>query len=71
MGGVFPLLKLYVDVPAKPGKSNFLYTNYLSNYLPISTPILIEKHPILPKLSAFYNNLLKIYPNFKLGLLCL
>ena len=28
----------------------------------------IEKHPILPKLSAFYN-LFKIYPNFILGLL--
>ena len=40
------------------------------NYPPISIPFLIKKnnniaeHPILPKLCAFCNNLLKIHPIF-------
>ena len=56
-----------LDVPAEPQKFDFLYTNFLPNYSPItatSIPFLIEKHPILPKLGAFYNNLLKIHPIF-------
>ena len=28
----------------------------------VSVPFLIQKHPILPKLDAFYNNLLKKHP---------
>ena len=50
--------KSYVDVPARPRKSDFLYTNYLPNF----PPRLKEKHPILTKLGAFYNNLPKIHP---------
>ena len=53
--------KLYVDVPATPGKFDFLYTNFSHNYPPISVPFLKENHPILLKLSAFYHNLLKIH----------
>ena len=52
------LLKSYVDVPAKPQKFGFLYTNFLLNYPTISIPFSIGKHPILSKLSAFYNNLI-------------
>ena len=58
-----------LDMPAKPQKFNFLYTNFSPNYPPISIPFSIEKHPILPKLGAFYNNLFKIHPIFEFGLL--
>ena len=61
--------KSYVDLPAEPRKSDFLYTNFSPNYPPISIPFSKEKHPILPKLGAFYNNLLKIHPIFEFGLL--
>ena len=54
--------KSYVDVPAGPRKSNYLYTNFLPNFPPISIPFLEEKHPIWIKLGAFYNNLPKIHP---------
>ena len=53
---------LYVDVPAGPRKSDFLYTHFLPNFPPISIPFSKEKHPILTKLDAFYNNLPKIHP---------
>ena len=54
--------KSYVDVPAGPRKSDYLYTNFLPNFPPISIPFSKEKHPILIKLGAFYNNLPKIHP---------
>ena len=54
--------KSYVDVPAGPRKSDYLYTNFLPNFPPISIQFLKEKHPILIKLGAFYNNLPKIHP---------
>ena len=54
--------KSYVDVPARRRKSDFLYTNILPNFPPISIPFLKEKHPILTNLGAFYNNLPKIHP---------
>ena len=54
--------KLYMDVPARPRKSDFLYTNFLPNFPPISIPFSKEKHPILTKLGAFYNNFLQIHP---------
>ena len=54
--------KSYVDVPAGPRKSDYLYTNFLPNFPPISIPFLKEKHPIWIKLGAFYNNLPKIHP---------
>ena len=54
--------KSCVDVPASPRKFYFLNTNFPPNYPPISIPVLIEKHLILLKLGAFYNNLLKIHP---------
>ena len=54
--------KSYVDVPAGHRKSNYLYSNFLPNFPPISIPFLKEKHPILIKLGAFYNNLPKIHP---------
>ena len=60
--------KSYMDVPAEPRKSDFLYINFSPNYQPISIPFSIEKHLILPKLGAFYNNLLKIHPIFEFGL---
>ena len=53
--------KSYVDVPAGPRKSDYLYTNFLPNFPPISIPFSKEKHPILIKLGAFYNNLPKIH----------
>ena len=37
-GGVLLSPKLYVDVSVKPQKSDFLYTKFLPNYPPISTP---------------------------------
>ena len=60
--------KSYVDVPAGPRKSDCLYTNFLPNFPPISIPFSKEKHPILIKLGAFYNNLPKIHPIFNLNL---
>ena len=54
--------KSYVDVPAGPRKSDYLYTKFLPNFPPISIPFLKEKHPILIKLGAFYNSLPKIHP---------
>ena len=54
--------KSYVDVPAGPRKSDYLYTNFLPNFPPISIPFSKEKHPIWIKLGAFYNNLPKIHP---------
>ena len=51
-----------MDVPAGPRKSDYLYTNFLPNFPPISIPFSKEKHPILIKLGAFYNNLPKIHP---------
>ena len=54
--------KSYVDVPAGPRKSDYLYTNFLPNFPPISILISKEKHPICIKLGAFYNNLPKIHP---------
>ena len=66
-GGLLSPLKSYVDVPAGPRKSDFLYTNFLPNFPPINTPILKEKHPILTKLGAFCNNLPKIHQICNLG----
>ena len=54
--------KSYVDVPAGPRKSDYLYTNFLPNFPPINIPFSKEKHPIWIKLGAFYNNLPKIHP---------
>ena len=54
--------KSYVDVPAGPRKSDFLNTNFLLNFPSINIPFLKEKHPILIKLGAFYDNLPKIHP---------
>ena len=53
--------KSYVDVPAGPRKSDYLYTDFLPNFPPISIPFSKEKHPIWIKLGAFYNNLPKIH----------
>ena len=62
VGGGLLSPKSYVDVPAGSRKSGYLYTNSLSNFPPISIPFPKEKHPILTKLGAFYNNLPKIHP---------
>ena len=59
-GGLSP--KSYVDVPAGPRKSDYIYTNFLPNFPPISIPFSKEKHPIWIILGAFYNNLPKIHP---------
>ena len=69
MGGGLLSPQSFVDVPAEPRKFEFLYINFLPNYPPISIPFSIEKHPILPKLGAFYNNLLKTHPIIEFGLL--
>ena len=61
-GGGLLSPKSYVDVPARPRKSDVLYTNFLPNFPPISIPFSKEKHPIWIKLGAFYNNLPKIHP---------
>ena len=53
-----------MNVPAGPRKSDFLYTNFLTNFPPISIPFLKERHPILTKLGAFCNNLPKIHQIF-------
>ena len=60
-GGVLSQ-KSYVDVPAGHRESDYLYTNFLSNFPPISIPFSKAQHPILIKLGAFYNNLPKIHP---------
>ena len=56
--------KSYVDVPAGPRKSDYLYTNFLPNFPTINIPFSKEKHPILTKLGAFYNIWPKIHPIF-------
>ena len=50
-GSLLP--KSYMDVHAKPQKFDFLYSNFLPNYPPISIPFLIEKHPICPNWVLF------------------
>ena len=55
--------KLYVDVPAGPRKSDFLYTTFMPNFSPISIPFLKEKHPILTKLGALLQELAQNTPN--------
>ena len=62
LGGGVLSPKSYVDVPAGPRKSDYLYTNFLPNFPPISIPFSKEKHPIWIKLGAFYINLPKIHP---------
>ena len=62
-GGGLLSPKSYMDVqPAGPGKSDYLYTNFLPNFPPINIPFLKEKHPILTKLDTFYNIWPKIHP---------
>ena len=63
------LPKSYADVPAEPQKFWLSLYHFLPKYPPISIPFSIEKHPILPKLGAVCNHLLKIYPVFEFGLL--
>ena len=63
------LPKLYVDVPAKPQKLDFLYTNFSHNYPPISIPFLKESTqntPYLCNLGSFISdeNPLIAIPNF-------
>ena len=60
-GGVLSS-KSYVDVPAGPRKSDYLYTNFLPNFPGINIPFSKEKHPILTKLGAFYTIWPKIHP---------
>ena len=57
--------KSYVDVPADPWQFDFLYTNFSPNY-PLSILFLIEKHQILSKSDAIYNNLLPKFIEFGL-----
>ena len=59
-----------MNVPAGPLKSDFLYTNFLPNLPPISIPFLKEKHSILTKLGAFYNNFPKIHPIYVIWAPC-
>ena len=61
LGGVLSP-KSYVDVPTGPRKSDYLYTNFLPNFPPISILFSKEKHSIWIKLGAFCNNLPKIHP---------
>ena len=62
-GGLFSFSpKSYVDVPAGPGKSDYLYTNFLPNFPPINIPFSKEKHPVLTKLGAFYSIWPKMHP---------
>ena len=60
-----------MNVHARPQKPGFLYTNFLHDFPPTSIPFLKEKHPILTKLGAFYNNLPKYTQFMSFGLLCL
>ena len=50
-------------MPAGPRKSDYLNTNFLLNFPPISVPFMKEKHPIWPNWVLFYNNLPQIHPN--------
>ena len=59
-GGSFT--KIVRGCACRPRKSDYLYTNFLPNFPPISIPFSKEKHPIWIKLGAFYNNLPKIHP---------
>ena len=53
-GGVGLLLpKLYVDVPAEPRKFDFLCTNFLSSYPPISIPFFDRKAPNFAQIGYF------------------
>ena len=62
-GGV-TFTKIVHGCACRPRKSDFLYTSFTPNFPPISIPFSKEKHQILTKLGAFYNNLPKIHqPN--------
>ena len=50
--------KTYTDVPAKPKKFDFLYVPIFPKKTHPSVYISDKKHQILPKLIAFYDNLL-------------
>ena len=52
-GGGLLSPKSYVDVPTGPRKSDYLYTNFLPNFPPISIPFSKEKHPIWPNWVLF------------------
>ena len=57
--------KSYMYMPAKPEKSDFLYTIFFFAKLPTHQYTIFDrKAPNLPKLGAFYNNLLKTHPIF-------
>ena len=56
------LTKIVRGCACRPRKSDFLYTNFVSNFPPICIPFSNKKHTILTKLGAFYNNLPKIHP---------
>ena len=51
--------KIIRGCACQPWKSEFLYTDFLPNFPPISIPFQ-KKHPILTKLGALYNNMPKI-----------
>ena len=61
-GGGGSFTKIVRGCACRTSKSDYLYTNFLPNFPPISIPFSKEKHPIWIKLGAFYNNLPKIHP---------
>ena len=52
-GGGLLSPKSYVDMPAGPQKSDYLYTNFLPNFPPISKTIFNRKAPNLTKFWCF------------------
>ena len=59
-GGFFHQNRMWMCLPDL--ETDYLYTNCLPNFPPISIPFSKEKHPIWIKLGAFYNNLPNIHP---------
>ena len=58
--------KSYLDVPARPGKSDFSLYQFFAHVPTHQYTIFERKYPILTKLGAFYNNLPKIHLVYKI-----
>ena len=60
-GGYFHQNRTWMCLPDLENLTFSIY-QFLPNFPPISIPFSKEKHPLLTKLGAFYNNLPKIHP---------
>ena len=70
-GGGVTLAKIVHGCACRKSKTWLSLYHFFAQLPTHQYTIFDRKHPILPKLGAFYNNLLKIHPIFEFGLLLL